>query len=89
MSTKVCGSSFQLPHRNAPYQIIKVEAGPETITDRWVTCQNRAGALPARDGNSLIKYFLLREAARSDPRARRGSQRQRPTPEPSETKAAP
>ena len=89
MSTKSAAVHFNCPHCNALDQIIKVEAGPETITDRWVTCRNCTGALPARDGNSLIKYFLLREAARSDPRARRGSQRQRPTPEPSETKAAP
>ena len=59
MSSKSAAVHFNCPHCNALYQIIKVEAGPETISDRWVTCRNCARALPAREGNSVIKYFLF------------------------------
>ena len=61
MATKSTRVHFNCPHCNALYRIVKVEVGPETITDEWVTCRNCAGRLPTRDGNSVIKYFLLRK----------------------------
>jgi hypothetical protein len=58
------GKFFKCPHCNALYDIIKPEAGPETIAAREITCRFCDGPLPARDGESIIKYFLLREATR-------------------------
>ena len=48
---------------NALYQIVKVEAGPETV-DRQVTCRTCGGPFPGREGKFVIKYFLLRNAGR-------------------------
>jgi hypothetical protein len=62
---------FNCPHCNALYHVVAVEAGPVPI-DRWVTCH---GPIPAREGKFILKYFLLRQAARTDKRARSGSQR--------------
>jgi hypothetical protein len=31
---------------------------------RWVTCRACGGPLPAREGEFVLKYFLLRKAAR-------------------------
>ena len=65
---------FNCPHCNALYQVIKAEAGPETI-DSEIPCRACGGPLPGRTGSFVLKYFLLRKALRPDPRARRGSQR--------------
>ena len=70
---------FNCPHCNALYQIVRTETGPETTTEREVTCRACAGPLPAREGNFILKYFLLRKAPRLGPRARRGSQRAAPS----------
>ena len=51
------------PNCQALYQIVKVEAGPETI-DREPTCRACGGPLAGRDGKFVLKYFLLRKAAR-------------------------
>jgi len=54
---------FNCPNCNALYQIIKVEAGPESV-DReiaWLACRR---PLPWREGNSVVKYFMLRKAGR-------------------------
>jgi hypothetical protein len=55
--------TFNCPNCNALYQIVKVEAGPETV-DRQVTCRACGGPLPGREGKFVIKYFLLRNAGR-------------------------
>ena len=57
------GNRFNCPHCNALYQVVKVEAGPETI-DREITCRSCGGPLTGRDGKFVIKYFLLRKAGR-------------------------
>jgi hypothetical protein len=51
------------PNCNALYQIVKVEAGPETISSA-ITCRACGGPLPAREGKFVLKYFMLRKAAR-------------------------
>jgi hypothetical protein len=56
-------SLFFCPKCSALYQIVKVEAGPETI-NREVTCQACDAPLPAREGKFVLKYFMLRKAAR-------------------------
>jgi hypothetical protein len=47
----------------ALYQLVKVEAGPETV-DRALTCLVCGVPLPSREGEFVLKYFLLRKAAR-------------------------
>ena len=54
---------FNCPHCNALYQLIKVEAGPETI-DREIACRACGSPLPGREGKFVVKYFLLRKAGR-------------------------
>jgi hypothetical protein len=48
-------------HCNALYQVIRAEAGPET-TERDVACRVCDGPLAAREGQFVLKYFLLRKA---------------------------
>ena len=68
--------NFNCPHCNTAYQVVKAEVG---AIDRWVTCRTCRGPLPAREGKFILKYFFLRQAGRTDPRARRGSQQAKPT----------
>jgi hypothetical protein len=53
--------SFHCPNCGAFYQVVKVEAGPETV-DRNITCCICCGSLDGRDGIFIVKYFLLRKA---------------------------
>jgi hypothetical protein len=63
----------------ALYQVIKTQAGPETI-DPQIACPVCNGLLAAREGQFVLKYFLLREASRLDARrARQGFLRAKPT----------
>jgi predicted Zn finger-like uncharacterized protein len=68
---------FNCPNCNALYQIVKVEVGPETA-DLDVVCRVCGAPFPGREDGLVLKYFLLRKAARVDPRVRRISQRARP-----------
>ena len=65
---------FNCPSCNALYHLIEAEAGPETI-DSKIACRVCGAPLAARAGGFVLKYFLLREPARPDPRARQVSQR--------------
>ena len=49
---------FTCPCRKANYQLVKVEAGPET-DNRQITCRVCDGPLVGREGNYVLKYFLL------------------------------
>jgi hypothetical protein len=55
--------TFNCPNCSALYQVVKVEAGPETIA-RQLTCRACGGPLLGREGKFVIKYFLLRNAGR-------------------------
>jgi hypothetical protein len=55
--------SFTCPNCNALYQVVKVEAGPET-NDRAITCRLCGVPLAGREGKFVLKYFLLREGLR-------------------------
>lgn len=57
-------ASFHCPNCDALYQVVKVEAGPETV-DRQITCRACGGRLAGREGKFVIKYFLLRKAGRT------------------------
>jgi hypothetical protein len=57
---------FDCPDCDAHYQVVKVEAGPETV-DREITCVSCGAALVGREGNSVLKYFLVQFAKRNPP----------------------
>ena len=59
---------FTCPNCQAFYQIVKVEAGPET-DNREITCRACGGPLAGGEGKLVLKYFLLRKATRSRRRA--------------------
>jgi predicted Zn finger-like uncharacterized protein len=54
--------SFTCPNCQALYQVVKVEAGPETAFHD-VTCRACGAPLSGRDGEFVVKYFLLRVSA--------------------------
>src|SRR5262249_42242732 len=60
---------FTCPNCGAYYQVVKVEAGPET-TDREITCQVCGGSLVGREGKFVLKYFLVRKGTSSRRQAR-------------------
>jgi hypothetical protein len=51
------------PNCDALYQVLKVEPEPETVFQE-VPCRACREPLVGREGNFVLKYFLLREAAR-------------------------
>jgi hypothetical protein len=55
-------------HLDAYYQVVKVEAGPET-NDRELGCRSCSAPLAGREGNFALKYFLLRKGIRARRRA--------------------
>jgi hypothetical protein len=55
---------FNCPNCSALYQLIKAEAGPETV-DPAVTCLSCEAPLPTREADLVLKYFLLRNPAKS------------------------
>jgi predicted Zn finger-like uncharacterized protein len=67
--------SFTCPNCQALYQIVKVEAGPETVSQE-VPCRVCGTPLAGRDGKFVLKYFLLREATRAQ-KSRSGQKAQR------------
>jgi hypothetical protein len=67
-----CSSCFAL------YQVTKARAGSETV-DLKIACQVCDEPLVAREGQFVLKYFLLRKATRLDVRrARQGFLRAKP-----------
>jgi hypothetical protein len=55
--------AYFCPNCDALYQLVKVEAGPET-SDREIACRACGAPLPVREGKFVLKYFMLREATR-------------------------
>jgi hypothetical protein len=51
---------FVCPNCNSLYELVKVEAGPETV-HREVACRSCEEPLPGIEGNFVLKYFLLRK----------------------------
>ena len=87
----VAGDRLQLPPRwflsenqsvlycvgcDALYEVVRAEAGPES-SDGEIPCRVCGAPLAPRDGEYVLKYFLLRKAGRqqglrkrqSDPRS--------------------
>jgi hypothetical protein len=65
---------FYCPHCNALYDVVRGEAGPETVY-REITCRACGGPLPEREGQFVLKYFLLRKGLPRDRRSGVGPQR--------------
>ena len=57
-------SFFRCPGCNALYQVVRAKVGPETV-DLKTACCICSGPLVAREGQFVLKYFLLRKAARA------------------------
>jgi predicted Zn finger-like uncharacterized protein len=57
-------NTFTCPNCGAFYQVVKVEAGPET-DNREIKCRACGGPLVGREGKFVLKYFLLRKAISS------------------------
>jgi hypothetical protein len=54
---------FHCPDCNALYQVVKTEAGPETV-DQEITCRGCGAPWAGREGKFVLKYFLLRKSSR-------------------------
>ena len=54
-------NSFVCPNCDALYELVKMEAGPETVA-REVACRSCGAPLSGMEGNFVLKYFLLRKA---------------------------
>jgi hypothetical protein len=66
---------FRCPSCNALYQVVKAEAGPETVALE-IACSVCSRPLVAREGQFVLKYFLLRKAIPlKGPTARRAKPR--------------
>ena len=67
---------FTCPNCGALYHVVvKAEAGPEITNNPEVACHICSAPVPAREGQLILKYFLLRTAIhrqiwkRNQPRA--------------------
>jgi transcription elongation factor Elf1 len=60
---KYRGTHFSCPHCRALYHVVKTEARSETTKSELI-CVSCGGPLRTREGNSILRYFLLRNAAR-------------------------
>jgi len=63
MARRVREPFFKCPNCDALYQVVRVKAGPET-SDGEIACRVCGSPLAARDGEFVLKYFLLRAARR-------------------------
>ncbi len=68
---------FNCSNCDALYQLVRVVARERT-TDRRVTCRVCGSPLPARKGEFICEYFLLRKATRRRKHAGRRSDLFRP-----------
>ena len=57
-------TSFHCPNCNALYQVVKQEAGPETV-DRELICRSCGVPFPGHEGKFILKYFLRRKSGRT------------------------
>jgi DNA-directed RNA polymerase subunit RPC12/RpoP len=70
--------TFTCANCKALYQVVKVEAGPETI-DREIKCHSCGAPLLGREGRLVVKYFLLRHADRTRQRSKAATAPRPPT----------
>ena len=53
-------SSFNCPACGAEYKVVRMEATSAETPDEELRCRNCGGALDVRDGNFILKYFLVK-----------------------------
>jgi predicted Zn finger-like uncharacterized protein len=70
---------FNCPNCGALYHLVKAKAGVETI-DREIKCLSCNARLPSREGDLVLKYFLLKKPTLPDLRARKEVSERPPTP---------
>jgi hypothetical protein len=70
-NTMPASRSFHCPNCDALYEVVRTEAGPETVHQR-IACRVCDGPLPDRDRQFILKYFLLRESTRKRKRPSKG-----------------
>ena len=58
---KALSTRFVCPNCGAGYQVVRAEAGPETM-DRGITCRSCGGPLHSAEGGFVLKYFLVERA---------------------------
>jgi hypothetical protein len=63
---------YRCPNCKALYQVVRTKGGPETV-NLEAACGICKGPFVAREGQFVLKYFLLRKAIREDSRVGRGS----------------
>ena len=49
---------FDCPQCGAKYKLVRAEADEQTI-DRQITCRKCGAPLQGRQGNAVLKYFLV------------------------------
>jgi transcription elongation factor Elf1 len=64
---------FRCPKCEALYQLVRAKAVPETTNEGEIPCLVCGAPLSAREGELVLKYFLLRQAVR-----RKAWQKRRP-----------
>ena len=52
-------SPFSCPHCGAKYKVVAIEAATASPTEPGVGCLSCGGQLAAREGDFLLKYFLV------------------------------
>ena len=57
---------FECPNCAAKYELIRVEAPPETTADCEITCVSCGGPLRGHQGPFVLKYFLVERPKRRD-----------------------
>jgi transcription initiation factor IIE alpha subunit len=62
---------YTCPNCSALYEVVKVEAGP--ATDREITCPVCDAPLAGREGEFVLKYFLLRKAIQPRRKAKKNT----------------
>jgi predicted Zn finger-like uncharacterized protein len=70
---------FNCPNCGALYHLVKAKAGVETI-DREIKCLSCNARLPSREGDLVLKYFLLKKPTLPDLRARKEVSERPPSP---------
>jgi hypothetical protein len=64
-------NTITCPNCNALYQVVKVEATPET-NNREIACGVCGAPLAGREGEFVLKYFFMRKGIPSRRRPRSG-----------------
>jgi predicted Zn finger-like uncharacterized protein len=63
---------FTCPNCGALYEVVKLQAGPEA-DNREATCSICDDLLAGREGEFVLKYFLLRKAIQSRRKAKKST----------------